>query len=399
MEFFRRFSLLNPFWALFFIYFSANINSVIFALLGFPVDVDSQQYIFELNDIFWAGVALLISFVFVLAIYIVTLLTMKVRSNLGFGSAGAITILFGQIAYLGYSYFYGVNIAGVEDSVEGNMVFRLAFSILQPELLFLIVAPGLKSDRYFWINSGVYIASSLIRGWMGAPFLLFILILIRKFPISFTSKKLMYLGFSFMLGILFLPLIVSLKWSIRSGEGFDQALTFLSEVGYFNYMVESFGYILNRFQMFGHIMLLAQNSDELFSAYEAGSFIPYWMDGAPQWVWLRFNGVEVFQLNKYMVSVFFGSDNFAYSTNPGIAGWLFVLKENSIFFVFYLLLITFFPSILVLKWAGPKYFLLLMCFMLVYLFHGWIGAYFNFIFYLLMLMGISKLFFKNTFFV
>ncbi|MEG1127661.1 MAG: oligosaccharide repeat unit polymerase [Comamonas sp.] len=385
----------NPFWILFGIYFFANAYSLMVALTGAPLGVDSQQYVFELEDVFLTSLALFFSFCFVLFIYYFSYQSARVKSVFSLGNRVGLFVLIIQLAYFIYSYMYGVNIAGVEDSVEGMVLLRILFSIIQPEIIYLIAAPGLRSRWWFVINSAVYIVSSLMRGWMGGLFLIAIIFLIKKYPFEISWKRFFYVCGVIFVGVLIFPILVSVKWSIRSGEGFDNALIYLREVGYFNYMFESFGYLINRFQMFGHVALLSENSNFLFESYSADKFIPYWMDGLPQWIWLKFSGVEIFQLNRYMVSEFFGSDNLAYSTNPGIAGWFFVLKEKSLVFLIYLLAITVIPAIFILKFAGEKYFLYLMCFSFVYLFHGWIGAYFNMMIYLVLFVGFRKIFLQS----
>ena len=108
----------------------------------------------------------------------------------------------------------------------------------------------------------------------------------------------------------------------------DDALDFLRDIGYGNYFVDSLFYVVNRFQHLGHVALLAQNSRSLNEAYESGAFIPYWMDAAPQWLFMKLNGIDIVTINKFIVRYIFYSDNSAYATNPGIAGWFFARTER-----------------------------------------------------------------------
>ena len=55
------------------------------------------------------------------------------------------------------------------------------------------------------------------------------------------------------------------------------------------------------------------------------------------------------------------------------------------------MLILVFPFYVVSKYAGNYMLMLLSCFTITYLFHGWIGAYFNIVFYSMILVFISKI--------
>lgn len=65
--------------------------------------------------------------------------------------------------------------------------------------------------------------------------------------------------------------------------------------------------------------------------------------------------------------------------------------------VLYLFLVVVAPFYFIGRYAGSTMLMLIACFSIVYLFHGWFGAYFNIMFYGLALVIISKLKFTNRF--
>ena len=387
----RRGIVLNPFYALFILYFVANLVSLTTLLLGNPIIIEIEEFSFSGGTIAISALALFSSLFAALFVYKAVLFSTKTRSNLSLCRSESLALALIQLSFLAFNTYYGINVAGVEDEVKGNAFFRVMYSIIQPDLIFLILSIGIRSNRWFWINTTIYGTSLLMRSWIGGLYLIAVIVSICEYPIVFSTKTLRYIAVLLVVGLSTLPLITSIKWFIRSGAGIEDALAFLREIGYGTYLADSLYYVLNRFQHLGHVALIAENSKSLNDAYESGAFIPYWMDAAPQWLFMRLNDVDILTVNKFIVRYIFYSDNLAYATNPGIAGWFFILQYKSAVLFIYLLLITLIPIVLVLRYAGFKYFLLINCFGLIYLFHGWIGAYANMILYLVAFLLLRRL--------
>lgn len=388
--------VINPFFALFILYFSANLLSLITLALGKPITIEIEEFTFSDATVAISAIALFFSLFASLVVYKATLAVTNTRTYLGIGVQGSFVLALLQLSYLIFNSYYGINIAGVEDEVQGNAILRTFYSVVQPDLVFLILSIGIKSNRWFWLNTGLYGISLLLRSWIGGIYLIVIVVAIRQYPVSLSKANLKYFGVFLSIGIATLPLITSVKWFIRSGAGIDDAIAFLQEFGYLNYLFDSVFYVANRFQHLGHVAILADASRSLNEAYDAGEFIPYWMDAAPQWLFMRLSGVDILTVNKFIVRYVFDSQNLAYATNPGIAGWFFILQYKTVFFCAYLLGITLVPSIFILRYSGLNYFLFVNCFGLIYLFHGWIGAYANMIIYLITLTLFRLLLSKKT---
>lgn len=382
---------INPYYSLIGLYLFANLLSLLTLSMGSPITIEIEDFIFSSSVVTVSAIALFGALFGSLAVHATASAISKHHHDLRFGSTASWILLLLQLSFLAFNSYYEVNLAGVEDEAQGNALFRLAFSIAQPDLLFLLIATGIRSNRWFWINVFTYGISLLLRSWIGGLYLIAIIVAIRQYPIKISRNNLRLMLGVLIVGVITLPLIVSAKWFFRSGAGISEAFDFLAEVGYLKYLIESLIYVANRFQHLGHVALLAENARSLGEAYETGAFIPYWMDGAPQWFLMRLNGVDIVTFNKFIVRSIFDSTNMAYATNPGVAGWFLVLGQSGLYLAAYLLVVTLIPSILVLRLAGYKYLLLVSCFNLIYLFHGWIGAYFNLVLYLLTLLSVKRL--------
>lgn len=386
--FWRRATYLSPVVFLLLIYFLANLQAFFVAYNGGDVQVDQLISLFSPDVALLALVLICITFIFLLSIYFLNFRFVH-GADLHVSNSWAWGLLFFQVFYAINAFYYGVNIAGVEDLVKSP--FQMVFSFLDPDILFLIIAVSIKSPRFFWINTMIYIISSVLRGWGGAFVLIPILLLCRYYPVRVKGATALYLLLGFSSLLLLSPFLIEVKWLIRAGGDFSFFVDNVLQRGYLSSLETTVEYLLNRFQMFGHVALLVDNSDFISQAYDNDKFIPFWADGLPQWAILKLQGVEIIQLNRYMVSVFFAANNSAYSTNPGLAGWLSVLNVQSGVFLFFVFSIVFFPAYLVRKYAGMPRFMLLYSFVFIYLFHGWIGAYINFIIYMLGILFFQKI--------
>ena len=372
------------------LYFSANLYSFVTLIFGGEIFIDSLTRGFDKQIVYLTGLTLLFAFALLLVVYRTCIKFCIAGKELLFLNSWGWSLALLQSIFLLNNIYYGVNLAGVEDPDSGSS-FKLLFNVVQPDLLYLIIGVGLKSSRLFWLNTIIFAFSLLVRGWIGGFFIILILYLCRNYPIQIRWKYVFWISLSSTICALIFPFLVEVKWFLRADGSLGDAFNSIMDRGYFISLNDSLAYLANRFQMFGHVALIVENSEEVATAYSNNEFIPYWADGPLQWVILKISNVQIFQLNRYMVLNFFGSENLAYSTNPGIAGWIAFLQEKSLFFIVFIVAMTFFPARFAFRYAGHTYFLVIYSFVLVYLFHGWIGAYFNLLFYMLVFLLINKL--------
>lgn len=383
----RRFYF-NPVYLLFMLYFSANLYSFLLVSGGGEIFADQLLVGFGL-DVAFKSIMLLIATLFFFIFLYFSNLRFPAGATLFLSDLWGVVIVLYQAFYLINTLYYGVNVAGVEDSATSP--FDIFFSLLDPDSIFIIITILLRSPKLFWISVIVFLISSILRGWGGGFFIVPIMVLCRHYQFGYKCVPLFFLSLSFIALFAASPFLIEIKWLLRAGLDPSYFFNNIMGRGYVLSLISTFDYMINRFQMFGHVSLIVENSGVLAEAYETKKYIPYWGDGLFQWIFLRLFDVDIVQLNKYMVYYFFDSDNSAYSTNPGVAGWLSILGLQSQFFMLYLCVIVFFPAYFLRKYAGAPLFLLCYCLVFVWLFHGWVGAYVNFIMYALLILFVSKI--------
>lgn len=387
--------VISPFYLLVAIYVMANIFSSVTALDDGGMVLEGKYFALSETSIILSILLQLLVVIFIVFFYKV-FKPSGVRGDLAFGSVVASALVFLQVIYMVFNIYYGVNIAGSEKSSEPNFLISYIFVFLQPDVLVCIVAVCLRSTKLVYLNVAIYLVSTISRGWMGGLLVVIVLIFCRFYPVRVKSRNLFFLIFVFAIMVLILPFLIEAKWVIRMGEPTMNIFSRVLDFGYFESLGAAVWYVANRLQHIGHIALLADNSTALYRDYGVGKFLPYWMDGLPQYAIQKVLGIDLPRLNTYMVSDFFDVDDPTWNTNPGVAGWFFVLKERSVFYVAYLMFLICVPFYYVARYAGGRLFVLLACFAMFYLFHGWIGSYFNFAMYAMLVAFLSRLRFLRS---
>ncbi|HGS5456361.1 TPA: oligosaccharide repeat unit polymerase [Vibrio cholerae] len=380
----------NPVLSLFCLYLFANFIALVQGVNDGGLVL--ERYFFELKTTSLVYSFLLQTIILLLLIGLYRFFTTKGNcKKITYGKRWGWFLIIVQISFLIFNIKTGVNIAGNGKRIEGGSIINYVFILLQPDILFILVGVSLLSGRLFLINLIIFLVSMALRGWMSGSFIIFFMALSRYYPVRISLRSLFCFLFLVMLFILVLPVIIDMKWSMRQGvsvgEFFSSVFNSFSAEKY-NLVI---GYLLNRFQHLGHVALLLENTDKLYFDFSNGLFSSYWMDGLPQHTISKIFGFEQYKLNSYMVEYFFGIEDPTWNTNPGLAGWIFILQEKVVFMALYLFFVVVAPFYFIGRYAGSTMLMLIACFSIVYLFHGWFGAYFNIMFYGLALVVISKL--------
>lgn len=377
--------IINPVYALFLLYLCANFIAMFLGVLNGGMVLEGVYFSLRAKSLIFSFLVqflMLFGFVFLYGFFRSKLNIRKLE----LGLAAGIFLLIVQAAFVVFNIHMGVNVAGSGERIEGGSIVNYIFIFLQPDILFLIIGISLASDRLFLLNAILFMVSMFLRGWMGGFFILIFMFLCRFYPVRVSVRNMLY----FCLFVLVIPVIIDAKWAMRLDVPLGDFLMNVSASFDLQKYQLALTYLLNRFQHVGHVALLMEQSDKIYADYRSGEFISYWLDGLPQYTILKFIGLESFKINSYIVEQFFGVTERSWNTNPGIAGWVFVLQERFVFLVIYLALIFVIPFYFISKYAGNYLLMLVCCFSITYLFHGWVGAYFNIVFYAIALVFISK---------
>ncbi|MDK2678969.1 oligosaccharide repeat unit polymerase [Vibrio vulnificus] len=373
--------VISPVYIYFILYLISNVYAYYTSILNDGMVVEGVFYSFTPLEVSISFFSILLFLLVIAVLYIFVSYTPSRNGRFELGNNYGYFSFLLQFFFIAFNVYYGLNVAGNSNNFDGNSILNLFFILFQPDIIFFITAIFVSSNRLANFNIGLYLISTLLRGWMGGVFLVAALVLCRYEGLSISKRNLFRISIFVMFLIAILPFLEQAKWMIRSGGELTEIIPAVIENGYFDVLIKVVDYILNRFQHVGHVALIYQNSSELLTSYEAGKFIPYWMDGLPQYTLLKFFGEPTTSINSFLVHVVFNEPFATWNTNPGLAGWLVMLSEKSIGFLFYVIFMVLL-SLCFFRYAfDTRAFKFVTCFCVIYFFHGWIGAYFNFVFY------------------
>ena len=332
----------------------------------------------------------IISLIFLVSIYFF-FRNKDFSNNKIFGGVAGIILLLWQLMFLLFALIFGLGVVGSESKASQFLVMISNF--LSADILYILIAPSLKSSKIFNINTAIYLVSTMVRGWMGGGLIAFFIYLCRVGYLKVSIKTIVFYVVVFILIILSSPFLIDLKSIVRTGGDFDFDMN-----GYNDKLELAVDYILGRFQHLGHTALLINNADEYRRLYELNKILPYWVEGIPQNFFYKLLGnKELLTYSNMMAVRDFGAySSEAWNANTGLSGWLILLREKSVFLFIYwsLLIIPFFYFIY--KYANRQFFNVFSVFMIIYLYHGWFGAFFNLIFLAFIIIFLKKSRFKRV---
>ena len=372
---------INPFYLLVSFYLFINF---IFAFIGFKnnvVDIELSLFNLKSQSFFIAYILQFFSCLLILLFYFIFKSYKKNYKSDLIGSKKAFFLFFFQLCFLMYNSYYGTNIAGASIKAS-NSIFNMFFVLLPADLFYILFAPYLKSNKWFLLNSLLYVISNTLRGWMGAILLAFFVYLCRKEEIKITIKSFINYFIFLIIIVLLIPYLFLLKWMVRSSDSLLSVFEIVNKDSYFSLLGDGLYYVFNRFQHNYHVALIWENSEKLVLAYKSGKILQYWGEGVIQTIFIKIlNLGEMKSLGQTMVYSLFYSQG-TWNSNPGLAGWLIVLQEYFILYILYISFILYLGFYIAKKFYDNKMFLILSVFSVFYLFHGWIGTYVTMIVYL-----------------
>lgn len=383
---------INPFYLLATFYFLINFCYAVSGYINSSMELEFQNNAIDSINFIYAFMFQVVSLLLIIFSYYLVSNATKKDNLLYFSNSVGFFLIFGQIFFLLINFYFGANIAGDNSEFKGNPLINIIFILLPFDILFFILGLCLKSSKLFFLNSILYLISNLIRGWMGAPLLLVFAILCRKEYIKLNFKNSFFILIFVTFLMLISPYLMELKWIVRGKIDDASIIENVENYGYLNYLSESVDYIFNRFQHVGHVAMIIQNQDFLNVKYNLGYIVPYWAEGLPQSIFMKILHIDSFMTLPRFVTIELFSAPLAssWTVNVGLAGWMVVLKTKFLLLIFFIFLIVFLPFYFVSKFGNKRLLLMLACFSLFYLFHGWFYAYVTFLMYLILIILINK---------
>lgn len=369
---------LNPVLLLFFLYSSANLYAFYLLLVngGFSVFgeffyIDSEVAV----SVFLIQIFLLLLFLFLYRVFAQGgSPRVELKDRYGY------FLLFVTVAFFCFNQVTGAGRAGTGFSFKGGSILNIVFVLFQPDLLFFFIAPFLKSNRLFNVISFVFLISMLSRGWMGSALLLFIVYLVRFYPVRITRRSFFYLLVLFFFVVMALPFLDGIKWGMRSGLSLSEVFSQVLRHDYFEIMGVVLDSVISRFQNINYAAYALQNSEFFRHSLQQGDFLWFYQGGIINSLYCKLNACAI-DLNLFFAEKLYGETGLTWNVDPGLTGWISFLREYVIFFFLFMILLILLSYRVFFKFYGLRGSLLLGCFAYIYLFHGWLGAFYNFVLY------------------
>jgi hypothetical protein len=305
-----------------------------------------------------------------------------------------------QTSFMIFNLREGINIAGAEQTQITSSV-NWVFVLLQADMLFFVYYGYYRESRLFKYNLAIFVVSNFARGWSGHVLTIAFFELCRAHRRGrLNVRKLALIAVA---GLVAYPLILSLKWYIRTNgvlafgdfgllaAGIIQGI---SGDGYRALFEAGAVHIVERLQLVSNAVAVMQYREMFQALLNAGSVTPFWWEGLPQlaltkaygWVEAPTFGVAMADTLAYSPSRILGSWNMS----PSLAGWVLLEPMWTPLFAAYVVALCA-ATVLLAPGCNREGTIRDMVWYawLVYLIPGWLAAFTNFI-YALVLFGFVR---------
>lgn len=307
-------------------------------------------------------------------------------------------LLILQILFIFYFLYTDTYVAG--SSVRDNSILSFFWVLIPVDVLFYIYYGIYRDQKLFLPNLMVWILSSLLRGWSG----IFLTILFFESCRQFRSGTLNFKKiFKWTVLLIFAyPPLYLIKLYIRSfgsmglsslASSFDinNILNFLNSLSFFDLMLASINQIFDRLQIVSSAIAVYEYSADLYSDLAHGLIYPLWMEGIHGVAIDRISGYPALQnlgvaFAKYLDPL---SSDVNWNSNPTFVGWLLIDPEMSLAYLLWAVFLCLVSVVLTRRLSTKELaFDMVWYAWLVYLIPGWFGAFFLFVYSLLLLYGL-----------
>lgn len=365
---------ISPFYLCVILYTLANFTYALTSIANKEMLVEYYYYSVDTSLMLKALLFQTVSLLILIVIY--TIYIKKSKFKLiglnGYGNLAGWILLIYQVFYIMLAVFFGFGVVGREDINTSGIIFSLV-AFFSADTIFFIIGSQLKSNKMFRINLAIYLVSSIVRGWLGGFLIAVFIYLCRKKYVIITIKSLFIYIFIAMAVFLASPMLIDLKFAIRDELKLDLDFTNYSEKIEF-----AMDYLLSRFQHVGHIYIILGKEDYYYEQYINSEIRSFFLEGNFQYsIYNKLVGLKNISFAEFLVRDEFNGN---WNTNTGLVGWYFILKERILIFIIYWVTLIIITFKLIYRYATKELFLVISVFMIIYLYHGWLSAFFNLIF-------------------
>lgn len=292
-----------------------------------------------------------------------------------------------QIGFIFFVFTEGVFVAGSTE--RSTSIWSQFFVFFSCDTLFLLYYAYYRDNRLYVPNLIAAIASSLIRGWIGIFMTLIVLEsirLLRRRQLSITKIAVIT-----SLILLLFPLLQILKITIRTaamGTSLDY-VNLLSSLSsnieaehLLNIFYGAFQVLIDRLQILSQYIVIYQNGDYLYSLYQGGQILPFWLDGIHGIAYHRFFGDTIpdnlgVHLAKLLDPL---NTDVNWNSNPGLLAWFMINPLIGFAYGIYTISILYFTIVFIrgIRHKQPEVKDVVWLSWLVFLIPGWTGSLFLF---------------------
>ncbi|WP_372403804.1 oligosaccharide repeat unit polymerase [Acinetobacter piscicola] len=373
----------SPFFLCVGLYSLVNFYFFISVLFTGEMNIEFVDYTITSSEIIRAFIYQCISLIgFILVYLLFCHKDFKKTIDVGYGKYWAIFLLLYQLLFLFMALYFGLGKVGNNDNA--NSILFIISSVFSSDVLFFIIGSQLKSNKWFNINIFLYLISTLVRGWMGGGLIALFIYLCRKKKINISFRSVVATSIIVITVLIISPILIDNKFNIRNNG--ELVFDFKD---YGERVKSSTDYVLSRFQHIGHLTVIDKKKKIYINDYEDGAIKSYFLEGLPQSViYKKLNSGIGYSFSQFFV---YREFNGSWNANTGFSGWFYILKEKSIFFISYWIFLTFFIYYFILRYATKELFFVISVFSIIYLYHGWLSAYFNMLILALFFIFINRL--------
>jgi|CXWL01.1.fsa_nt_gi hypothetical protein len=273
----------------------------------------------------------------------------------------------------------GVGVAG--EFARSDNPLRFIIYIIPIDFVAMIYLAAADNGRLYKANFGLYLVSSLARGWSSGILFLLLIALIRSNGLRLTPARLLG-GFTFVAVVA--PLILVFRFLVR-----DESVELLEILSHMDVLLDGrnlylfiLGFLSDRLQQFMVVAYIFENRGVIGAALNAGEIRPFFLDGTffPALAGLL-GRTPAPELNSWLTAHFYGTDFDAISYNVHVSfiGWPILAPELLPIYVLFVCGLGLGSMLLSRALGSAPVVELTWMMWLLLLVNGWFGAFVNYL--------------------